>query len=160
MRAASDGDNLLSFFSWRSACRGECICSGALLWTVVSRAFCWGVSRVLAADAADAAANSAAYVAQASPAAPSGDSIESGRGLKSRRKPFVQLDPSCDPLCALAHRCRKGSVTVTAPCSPLSVAVQTSHQGAFSMRSPWYFDGGAASASTTNRPVTLGVSSP
>jgi hypothetical protein len=97
-------------------------------------------SRVLgqpSADAADAAANCAAYVAQAlPPAAPSGDSIESGRGLKSRRKPLVQLDPSCDPLYALAHRCRKASVTVTAACSPLS-AVQKSYQGAFSMRSPW-----------------------
>jgi hypothetical protein len=38
--AVSDDDNVLSFFCWRSACRGECICSGALLWTVVPRAFC------------------------------------------------------------------------------------------------------------------------
>jgi len=67
-------------------------------------------------------ANCAAYVAQASPAVPSGDSIESDRGLKSRRKPLVQLDPFCDPCYALAHRCRKGTVTVTA---------------AYSMQSPW-----------------------
>jgi hypothetical protein len=160
MRAASDGDN----FCHSSAGVAHAVENVSVLALFSGRSSpehsAGAFSRVLAADAADAAANSAAYVAQASPAAPSGDSIESGRGLKSRRKPFVQLDPSCDPLCALAHRCRKGSVTVTAPCSPLSVAVQTSHQGAFSMRSPWYFDGGAASASTTNRPVTLGVSSP
>jgi hypothetical protein len=58
----------------------------------------------------------------ASPAVPSGDSIESDRGLTSRRKPLVQLDPFCDPCYALAHRCRKGTVTVTA---------------AYSMQSPW-----------------------
>jgi hypothetical protein len=47
-----------SLFCSRSARRGECICSGALLWTVVPRALCWGIFSRLGqpSDGAEAAA--------------------------------------------------------------------------------------------------------
>jgi hypothetical protein len=53
-----DDDNMLSFFCSRSARRGECICSGAFLTTVVPRALCWGIFSRLGqpSDGADAAA--------------------------------------------------------------------------------------------------------
>jgi hypothetical protein len=86
-------------------------------------------------------------------------SIESGRGLKSRRKPLVQLDPSCDPLYdllidvartvlllqRLAHLYRqyKNHIRARSQCDRRGI-----------------FMAGGAADSTTNRPATLGVCSP